>query len=69
MNFYTAKRLLLALNHFIKEHEATFGTLEIDYNKAPAPTWGSRPGRDDQRRTFSRDPEESAVERSPSGRG
>lgn len=40
LNFYTAKRLLLALNHFIKEHEATFGNLEIDYNKRTRPNPG-----------------------------
>ena len=39
LNFYTAKRLLLALNHFIRQHEATFGVLEMDYNKRAA-----RPG-------------------------
>lgn len=43
LNFYTAKRLLLALNHFIKEHEATFGTLEIDYNKRARPNLGQAP--------------------------
>ena len=45
LNFYTAKRLLLALNHFIKEHEATFGNLEIDYNKRtrPSPGLGQAP--------------------------
>jgi hypothetical protein len=33
LNYYTAKRLLLALNHFIQRHEATFGALELDVNK------------------------------------
>jgi len=33
LNYYTAKRLLLALNHFIQRHETTFGALELDVNK------------------------------------
>ncbi|HVS37167.1 MAG TPA: DUF3467 domain-containing protein [Gemmataceae bacterium] len=33
LNYYTAKRLLLALNQFIQRHEATFGVLELDFNK------------------------------------
>jgi hypothetical protein len=33
LNYFTAKRLLLALNHFIQRHEATFGVLELDVNK------------------------------------
>ncbi len=32
-NFYTAKRLLHALNMTIQRHEATFGVLEIDVQK------------------------------------
>jgi hypothetical protein len=32
-NYYTAKRLLLALQMTIQRHEATFGVLEIDVNK------------------------------------
>ncbi|MCL2742736.1 MAG: DUF3467 domain-containing protein [Planctomycetaceae bacterium] len=33
LNFYTAKRLLLALNATIQRHEQAFGVLEIDINK------------------------------------
>lgn len=39
-NFYTAKRLLMALHVAIQRHEQTFGTLETDVNKRvkqPAP--------------------------------
>ena len=32
-NFYTAKRMLLALQATIHRHEQTFGTLEIDVQK------------------------------------
>ncbi len=32
-NYFTAKRLLLALQMTIQRHEATFGVLEIDVNK------------------------------------
>jgi hypothetical protein len=32
-NFYTAKRMLLALQTTILRHEQTFGTLEIDVQK------------------------------------
>ena len=32
-NFYTAKRLLHALNMTIQRHEAAFGALEIDVQK------------------------------------
>lgn len=32
-NFYTAKRMLLALQATIQRHEQTFGTLEIDVQK------------------------------------
>ncbi|HZT82384.1 MAG TPA: DUF3467 domain-containing protein [Gemmataceae bacterium] len=33
MNFYTAKRLLLALNAAIQRHEQVFGVLEVDIQK------------------------------------
>jgi hypothetical protein len=33
LNYYTAKRLLLALNQFIQRHEQAFGVLELDFNK------------------------------------
>jgi hypothetical protein len=32
-NFYTAKRMLHALNMTVQRHEATFGVLEIDVQK------------------------------------
>ena len=32
-NFYTAKRMLLALQTTIQRHEEVFGTLEIDVQK------------------------------------
>jgi len=33
MNYYTAKRLLLALNMAVQRHEQALGTLELDVNK------------------------------------
>ena len=36
-NFYTAKRMLHALNMTIQRHEATFGVLEIDVQKRVQP--------------------------------
>ena len=33
MNFFTAKRLLLALNNVVQAHENSFGALEIDFQK------------------------------------
>jgi len=33
MNYYTAKRLLLALNMSVQRHEQALGTLELDVNK------------------------------------
>lgn len=36
-NFYTAKRMLHALNMTIQRHEATFGVLEIDVQKRVRP--------------------------------
>ncbi|MGF1583436.1 MAG: DUF3467 domain-containing protein [Gemmataceae bacterium] len=48
MNFYTAKRLLMALNNVVVQHERNYGPLELDFQKraqgrGPAPT-GVRPG-------------------------
>lgn len=50
LNFYTAKRLLLALNAAIQQHERVYGVLEIDVQKRikgplmpPQPSAGSRP--------------------------
>jgi len=37
-NFYTAKRMLHALNLTIQRHEATFGVLEIDVQKRVQPS-------------------------------
>lgn len=36
-NFYTAKRLLYALQMSVQRHEATFGGLEIDVSKRVQP--------------------------------
>ncbi len=33
MNFYTAKRLLLALNNVVVQHENAYGALELDFQK------------------------------------
>ena len=33
LNFFTAKRLLLALNNLVVQHENAFGSLELDYNR------------------------------------
>jgi hypothetical protein len=33
MNFYTAKRLLAALQMSVQRHEDTFGELELDVQK------------------------------------
>ena len=33
MNFFTAKRLLLALNNVVVQHENAFGALELDFQK------------------------------------
>jgi len=33
MNFYTAKRLLGALMNVVQAHEASFGALELDFQK------------------------------------
>ena len=33
MNFYTAKRLLNALNMTLQRHEGTFGTVELDVQR------------------------------------
>src|SRR5437588_8178900 len=49
MNFFTAKRLLLALNNVVVQHENAYGALELDFQKRlrnmPRPiTAGQRPG-------------------------
>jgi hypothetical protein len=33
MNFYTAKRLMNALNFAVSRHESTFGLLELDFQR------------------------------------
>src|SRR5437660_12552017 len=44
MNFFTAKRLLLALNNVVVQHENAYGALELDFQKRvrnmPRPTPG-----------------------------
>lgn len=42
LNFFTAKRLLIALHRAVQQHESTFGVLEIDVNKRARP--GSNQG-------------------------
>jgi hypothetical protein len=37
MNFYTAKRLLNALHGVVQNHEATYGVLELDFQKRALP--------------------------------
>lgn len=37
MNFFTAKRLVGALQQVVQQHEASFGPLELDYNKRMLP--------------------------------
>ena len=46
MNFYTAKRLLTALNMTIQRHEGTFGSIELDVRRrAGAPHIQTAPPR------------------------
>jgi hypothetical protein len=33
MNFYTTKRLLMAIDTTIRRHEQTFGAIELDVNR------------------------------------
>ena len=44
VNFYTAKRLLAALQMSIARHEAVFGALETDINKRVRPRLGQQQG-------------------------
>jgi hypothetical protein len=44
LNFFTAKRLLIALHRVVQQHENTFGVLEIDVNKRARPQGGTRQG-------------------------
>jgi len=43
-NFYTAKRMLNALQMTVARHEATFGVLEIDVQKRVRTGFGGPPG-------------------------
>ncbi len=43
-NFYTAKRMLNALQMTVARHEATFGVLEIDVQKRVRTGFGAPPG-------------------------
>ena len=49
MNFFTAKRLLLALNNVVVQHENAYGALELDFQKrirtTPRPGGGALPPR------------------------
>src|SRR5947208_979648 len=44
MNFFTAKRLLLALNNVVNQHEGAYGVLELDFQRRarniPRPSGG-----------------------------
>jgi len=42
VNYYTAKRMLAALQLTIQRHEAAFGTLETDVQKRVRPNAESR---------------------------
>jgi hypothetical protein len=37
MNYFTAKRVLLALNNVVTEHEKSYGNLELDWQKRLVP--------------------------------
>src|SRR3954466_9798909 len=37
MNFFTAKRLLMALNHTIQRHEQTYGSVELNLLRRAQP--------------------------------
>jgi hypothetical protein len=43
VNFYTAKRLWIALGQTIQRHEATYGSVELDVTRRAHPT-GFTPG-------------------------
>jgi hypothetical protein len=45
VNFFTAKRMLLALQEAVQRHEATFGVLEIDVRRRVRPGGGTIPAR------------------------
>jgi hypothetical protein len=37
LNFYTAKRLLMALNHTLQRHESTYGSVELNLMRRAQP--------------------------------
>src|SRR5262249_42041583 len=43
VNFYTAKRLWIALGQTIQRHEATYGSVELDVTRRAHPQTGRRP--------------------------
>ena len=43
MNFFTAKRLLMALGMTVQRHEGTFGVIELDVNRRVSGIPASRP--------------------------
>jgi hypothetical protein len=45
MNYYTAKRLSLALKRVVQDHERTYGPIELDFRKRVQP--GKRPAGSD----------------------
>ena len=49
LNFFTAKRLLLALNHTLQRHEATYGSVELNLLRRAQPGALSGPGAGGQR--------------------
>lgn len=42
LNYFTAKRLLMALGMAVQQHEAAFGALEIDVQKRARPRPGAQ---------------------------
>lgn len=44
LNFFTAKRLLMALSMALQQHENVYGVLEIDIQKRMKVPMGGRPG-------------------------
>ncbi len=51
VNFYTAKRLLAALQMSVARHEAVFGVLETDINKRVRPQAGGQGNQGEQKRS------------------
>lgn len=44
MNFYTAKRLMMALHNVVQKHENEYGVLELDFTRRARTPSGIRPG-------------------------